>query len=89
VVKNLWYFAIVDDVGGKLGRKGTLKETTVKVVPEDLIKDALVVGGIEGVVSVQGENQGKQKNAIAAPITIRNTDCFGILTTSLTIVYKC
>jgi len=38
-----------------------LKETTVKVVPEDLIKDALVVGGIEGVVSVQGENQGKQK----------------------------
>jgi hypothetical protein len=55
VVKHLWNFATVDDVGRQAGRKGTLKESTVKVIPKYLVKNTLVEGGVKAVVPVQGK----------------------------------
>jgi hypothetical protein len=52
VVIDSWDFAMMDDVSRQLRGKGTLKEASVDAIPEDLIKDALVVGGIEGKVPV-------------------------------------
>lgn len=53
-IGNVGYFAGVDHIGGKGGRKGTLKPTTVSVVPEDLVEDALVVGREETIVPIEG-----------------------------------
>ena len=54
VIIYLWHLCLVNYVSRKSRREGTLEETTVEVVPEDLVKNALVVGGVEGVVAVEG-----------------------------------
>ena len=54
VIIDLWHLRLVNYVGREGRREGTLEEATVEVVPEDLVKDALVVRGVEGVVAVEG-----------------------------------
>jgi hypothetical protein len=54
VIIYLWHLCLVNYVGREGRREGTLEEATVEVVPEDLVKDALVVGGVERVVAVEG-----------------------------------
>ena len=54
VIIYLRHLSLVDDVGREGRREGTLEEATVDVVPEDLVKDALVVGGVERSVAVEG-----------------------------------
>ncbi len=54
VIIYLWHLRLVNYIGREGRGEGTLEEATVEVVPEDLVKDALVVGGVEGVVAVEG-----------------------------------
>ena len=54
VIIYLWHLSLVDDIGREGRRERTLEEATVDVVPEDLVKDALVVGGVECSVAVEG-----------------------------------
>jgi hypothetical protein len=39
--------AVVDDIGGELGRKRTLEKSPVDAVPENLVKNPLVVRRIK------------------------------------------
>jgi hypothetical protein len=45
----------MDNVSRETGRKGTLKKTTVEVIPKNLVENTLVKGSIESIIAVQGK----------------------------------
>lgn len=54
VIIYLWHLRLANYVGREGRRERTLEKATVKVVPENLVKDALVVGSVKRVVAVEG-----------------------------------
>jgi len=62
----------MNDIGRQRRRQRTLKKATVGIIPEDLIENALVVGGVERVVAMDDQNQAEPKKAIAPASINRN-----------------
>ena len=56
MVVNFGNFSTVNHIGGKLGRKGTLKKTSVGSVPKNLIENPLIVRRIKGEMPMKGKN---------------------------------
>jgi hypothetical protein len=54
VIIYFWNFTMVDYICRKLRGEGTLEKVTVNTIPEDLIKNSLVVGRIKSIVAMEG-----------------------------------
>ena len=57
-VEHVCRLTVLFDGAGQGGGEGTFEPAPMEVIPKNLVENALVVGGVEGEVAVEGEGHG-------------------------------